>query len=250
MTVIYSSDFLAADQRPLALYTGNPIYSVMAPRSVDGVQTACAAGGAFWPDGNHLGTGTSGWLNLLTVLYAVGKNDELGRPGVVPPADLRDGEVRVRCRAVGGSGYQAGFYLPRKCRLGWWLQTFDPGACQGQGGWVNWFQTRNLTCSQMGVPRSFTRNHQDAAIPAAAGWVDCVIPLSRDPGDWLAMGSAPARVNTYGNTSIDYALSTWSHNMGIICITGEHGATYPAYTYPLGFGGGEFQIDKIEIEVP
>lgn len=250
MTVIYSSDFLAADQRPLALYNQNPVYVVMPGRTVNGVQTAVAAGGTFWPDGNHTGPGTSGWLNLLTVLYATSTTDPLNRVGVVPPVDLRGGEVRVRCRAVGGAGYPAGFYLPRKCRVGWWLQTFDPGACEGQGGWVNWFQTRHLICEQMGAQRSFARNHQDTAIPSASGWVDCVIPLSTDPGDWLAMGANPSKANTYGNTSIDYALSTWSHNMGIICITGEHGTTYPAYTYPVGFGGGEFQIDKIEIEVP
>lgn len=168
----------------------------------------------------------------------------------MPAVDLRGGVVRVRCRAVGGAGYPAGFYLPRKCRLGWWIQTYDPGACGGQGGYANWFQTRDLICAQMGVPRSYARGGNDAAIAASAGWVDCVIPLSTHPGDWLAMGAAPVKADTYGNTSIDYALRTWSHDMGIICVTGEHGSSFPSYTYPIGFGGGEFQIDKIEIEVP
>lgn len=60
MAVIYSSDLLASDQVPLALYNQNPVYVAMARRSVGGVQTAVAAGGAFWPDGNHLGAGTPG----------------------------------------------------------------------------------------------------------------------------------------------------------------------------------------------
>jgi len=253
MPIIFSSDFLSGEPRPLALYNQNPVYVEMAPRAVNNVQTAASAGGpgvAWWPDGNHTTPGLAGWLNLVSVWYATSMVDPLGRVGNIPAADLRDAVVRLRCRAVAGPGYQYGFYLPRSTRLGWWIQTYDPAACNGLGGYANWFQTRNLICEQMGVNRPYVRNGNDAVIMASKGWVDCVIPLSTDPGDWMAMGCNPGKATTYGNSSIGYALKTWSHDMGIIAVTGEHGASYPAYTYPLGFGGGEFHIDSISIETP
>lgn len=246
MSVIWQTDFTAAEPVPLALYNQNPVYVAMARRADNNVTTAVAAGGAFWPDGNHTSPGLAGWLNLLCVLYSASRTDPLGRPGTVPAIDLRGKEVVVRCRAVGGSGYPGGFYLPRTMRVGWWVQSYDPGAIGGEGGFANWFQTRNLVCEQMGVSRPFVRGGQDTAI-LANGWVDCVIPLSVDDGDWMAMGANPAKARTYGNSSIAHVLETWNHDMGIIAVTGEHGPSFPAYPYPLGFGGGEFHIDKIQI---
>lgn len=250
LVAVYDQDFLAGEQRPLALYNQSPVYVPMAGRSDNNVVTAVAAGGAFWPDGNHTSPGKAGWLNLMCVLYHASVLDPLGRPGTVPAGlDLRDAVVRVRCRAVGGATYPGGFYLPRKTRIGWWIQTWDPGACDGNAGYANWFQTRDLICEQMGALRPNVRNGQDTALPASLGWVDCTIPLSNNPGDWMPMGANPAKADTYGNSSIEYPLQTWCHDMGVIAITGDHGANFPAYPYPLGYGGGEFQIDRITLQV-
>lgn len=253
LITVYDEDFNGSGTRPLALYNGNPIYQRM-PLGTEGTEKFVTAAGSFWPDGNHTAPGPTGWLNLMCVMYSAIGNDPLGVPGVIPAGlDLRGGEITFRCRAKGGSGYPNGFYLPQKTRVGFWIQTWDDGACRGQGGYANWFQTRNLICSQMGVPRPGKRLAngviQDAAIQQGVGWVDCVIPLSTDDGDWLPMGANPSKVDTYGNTSISQVLKTWNHDFGIIAVAGEPLPVPPTYTYPLGFGGGQFQVARITLKV-
>lgn len=246
MGIIFETDFLSGDPRPISGYavSGGAIsYQQMAARSDGGVQTAAATAGSYWYDDNHTSPG-AGWLQLLMLLWPVGGTDPIGRPGTIPVVDYTDSVVRLRMRTAGNHG-NPGFYLPKATRIGWWMQAYDPVARNGQGGLVNMFQVGDLVCSQLGVPRPYARNHQDTWM-IANSWVDAVVNLTPDPGSWICLGSSPQDSMKYGCSTAARVLKRVPSNMGIVALIGDSLPT----TYPLGYGGGEFWIDRLAIETP
>lgn len=240
MAILYDNHFTSGSHKPLACYNDTQIYYPL----VQSGATAVTTGGAeYWPDDNHLSPG-AGYLHLLAVLYAQGQTDALNRAGVVPKADLRGGKVTIRCKTIGNG--HPGFYLPKTARLGWWVQTYDPAAGNGKGAWVNYFQVRNLVCEQMGATRPTARGNEDTWL-VAGQYVDCVVPLTNDQGDWICLG-ARADKTQYGCSSIGAALKYWNVDMGLVCLMDEPLPGPPDYPYGLGYGGGQIAIDRITIE--
>jgi hypothetical protein len=248
MNIHYSTDFLTGDIRPVGIYGSGASVSYVenAPRMVEGVQSAGAAGGSFWWDGNHIAPGR-GWLHLLMVMWAEGQTDGLNRPGVIPKGDLRGGKVTMRLRTHNVNG-NPGFYLAKKTRLAFWMQSFVRTAADGEGRFVNLVQVRDLICEQMGTQRPMTRGGNDTWI-VSPEWTDVTIPLDPNPDAWICLGARPDKAVSYACAPVGQVLSDFNHNMGVIAFIGEpHLTTPPAWTYQNGWGGSELWIDKFTIE--
>lgn len=248
-SVFFHSDFVSGDPRPFGIYGASPTYVENAARDVNGISSAGAAGGQFWWDNNHIHPGR-GWLQLMHILWCETGSDPLSRQGVIPRGDIRGGSVVARMKT---GGNQSGFYLPKKTRIGLWVQCWVPECADGEGRYVNLFQTRDLVCSQLGVARPMKRNNQDAWMKSE-NWVDCQISLDPNPENWICLGSSVADAAKYGCSSPDRVLSDFNHNMGIIAFMGEPSqpnAPPAGYSvYPLGYAGGESWIDSFTINLP
>jgi hypothetical protein len=265
MTEAFSQDFLTGETPPFAYYDDDPVVQPLAPRSINGVQTAVAYGGRPYWDNNHTPSvfGFNAMVNLMAVWQSAASPhlDKLGRPGTIPAAitDLRGAEIEFKCMTKSG----VGFHLPKTGRIGLWIQSYDPKACGGKGGYVNQFNVRSLICEQMGVARQYKRrtgeyDYHDIIIDRPTP-VTCTVPVTDDEDDWIVLPPRPDQMMNYGWKFSKDVIRNWSHNMGILHICddpielprGDHPAV-AARDYPksLGYGGSEFWIDKFTIRLP
>jgi hypothetical protein len=251
LITVYDEDFLplpggGAPRVPIFVArepNGSSLYKEMTWHGSNGDHYVSCQG-PFWKDANHLPF----YLHLLCILYrdSAMMPPPISKPGTIPAAatNLVGGEFIVRCRAKGTQPQRPGFYLPKKARIGNWLQTYEDGADAGEGSFVNYFQSSDLMCEAHGVNSPYLRGGNDALMYEGP-WQDVTVRLE---GKHLAaLGASALKDADYGTaTHPDLPLENWTHNIGIIALMGHDPESY---TYPVGFEGGQFQIDRITLRV-